>query len=103
MKGNPVFGQITKEDIVYKSWVENVKELGNAVIFALMDISGSMGVFEKSVARNFYFLVKRFLETKYKQVEIIYIGHHSEAKVLTEDQFFSKEKQEEPFVQVLTD
>ncbi|AIE60230.1 YeaH/YhbH family protein [Bacillus methanolicus] len=90
MKGNPVFGQITKEDIVYKSWVENVKELGNAVIFALMDISGSMGVFEKSVARNFYFLVKRFLETKYKQVEIIYIGHHSEAKVLTEDQFFLK-------------
>lgn len=49
-----------------------------------------MGVFEKYVARSFFFWMLRFLRTKYEKVEIAFIAHHTEAKEVTEDAFFSK-------------
>ena len=55
-----------------------------------MDTSGSMGVFEKYIARSFFFWMTRFLRTKYEKVEIVFIAHHTEAKEVTEEAFFSK-------------
>lgn len=87
---NTTYPIIKKEDVVYKTWDYIEKPQTNAVVFALMDVSGSMGIMEKYIARSFYFWVKRFLETKYDNVEIVYIGHHTEAKQYTEEKFFSK-------------
>lgn len=81
---------IRKEDVVYKTYTKIEKPESNAVIFALMDTSGSMGAWEKYMARMFYFWTKRFLETKYDNVEIVYIGHHTEARVQTAEEFFTK-------------
>ncbi len=56
----------------------------------MMDTSGSMGVWEKYMARSFFFWMTRFLRTKYETVEIEFIAHHTEAKVVSEEHFFSK-------------
>jgi uncharacterized sporulation protein YeaH/YhbH (DUF444 family) len=56
----------------------------------MMDVSGSMGAFEKYVARAFYYWMVRFLRTKYDQVQIVFIAHHTEAKEVTEAEFFTR-------------
>ncbi len=55
----------------------------------MMDVSGSMGEFEKYIARSFYFWMVRFLRTKYNNVKIVFISHHTEAKEVTEEEFFT--------------
>ncbi|TMC19965.1 MAG: DUF444 family protein [Chloroflexi bacterium] len=50
----------------------------------------SMGEFEKYIARSFYFWMVRFLRTKYNNVHIVFISHHTEAKEVTEEEFFHK-------------
>jgi uncharacterized sporulation protein YeaH/YhbH (DUF444 family)/intein/homing endonuclease len=50
----------------------------------------SMGEFEKYIARSFYFWMVRFLRTKYNNVQIVFISHHTEAKEVTEEEFFHK-------------
>ncbi len=62
----------------------------SAVVLAMMDVSGSMGTFEKYVSRAFYFWMVRFLRTKYDRVEIVFVAHHTEAKEVTEEEFFGR-------------
>jgi len=50
----------------------------------------SMGTFEKYVARSFYFWMVRFLRRKYEHVEIVFIAHHTEAKEVSEQDFFHR-------------
>lgn len=90
MKGNPRFGQVRNEDLRFKTWEQEVRHQSNAVVLAMMDVSGSMGEFEKYIARSFYFWMVRFLRTKYNNVEIVFISHHTEAKVVSEEEFFTK-------------
>jgi sporulation protein YhbH len=88
--GDAHIGRFKKEDLRYKSWEEQVEYESNAVVIAMMDVSGSMGDFKKYIARSFYFWMVRFLKTKYDHVKIVFISHHTEAKEVTEDQFFTQ-------------
>ncbi|HVG21562.1 MAG TPA: sporulation protein YhbH [Blastocatellia bacterium] len=88
--GRAQMGPFKKEDLRYRTWEEQVKYESNAVVLAMMDVSGSMGEFKKYIARSFYFWMVRFLKTKYDQVKIVFISHHTEAKEVTEDQFFTQ-------------
>jgi len=81
---------ISIDDLRFKTWEEVIKPHSNAVIIAMMDTSGSMGLFEKYIARSFFFWMLRFLRTKYEKVEIVFIAHHTEAKEVSEEAFFSK-------------
>jgi sporulation protein YhbH len=81
---------ISNDDLRFKTWEEKKFPHSNAVVLAMMDTSGSMGVFEKFVARSFFFWMTRFLRTKYEKVEIVFIAHHTEAKEVTEEEFFTK-------------
>jgi len=90
LSGNPSFYPIFPEDVKFKTWNEKVRNESKAVIIAMMDTSGSMGIWEKYMARSFFFWMTRFLRTKYEKVEIEFIAHHTEAKVVTEDEFFTK-------------
>lgn len=54
------------------------------------DCRGSMGTFEKYIARTFFFWMVRFLRTKYEHVDIQFLAHHTEAKLVTENEFFTK-------------
>jgi len=88
--GDARMGRFKKEDLRYKTWEEQIKYESNAVVMAMMDVSGSMGEFKKYIARSFYFWMVRFLKTKYDQVKIVFISHHTEAKEVTEEQFFTQ-------------
>ena len=88
--GRAVLGPFKKEDLRYKSWEEQVTYESNAVVIAMMDVSGSMGEFKKYIARSFYFWMVRFLKTKYDHVKIAFISHHTEAREVTEEQFFTQ-------------
>jgi len=82
--------QISVDDLRFKTWEDIVVPHSNAVVIAMMDTSGSMGVFEKYISRSFFFWMVRFLRTKYEHVDIVFIAHHTEAKEVAEDLFFSK-------------
>ncbi|MCM3748060.1 sporulation protein YhbH [Paenibacillus pasadenensis] len=88
--GRTGIGGITPEDLRYKTWQEVMKPHSNAVVLALMDTSGSMGSFEKYCARSFFFWMTKFLRRKYEHVEIVFIAHHTEAKEVTEEEFFTR-------------
>src|SRR5699024_8197370 len=89
-EGKPVISPIFPDDVRYKTWNEVMKQESSAVVLAMMDTSGSMGSFEKMMSRSFFFWMTRFLRTKYDHVEIVFIAHHTTAKVVTEEEFFHK-------------
>ncbi len=89
-RGWPRIGDFANEDLRFKTWERDVKHESNAVVIAMMDVSGSMGTFEKYVARAFYYWMVRFLRTKYDRVEIRFIAHHAEAKEVSEEEFFTR-------------
>ncbi len=76
------------EDLRFKTWVNVPVEDNNAVVIAMRDISGSMGDFKKLMARTFAFWMLRFLRTKYEAVEVVFIVHHTQAREVTEEEFF---------------
>jgi sporulation protein YhbH len=90
MRGEPRFQKVRNEDLRFKTWEEEIRYESNAVVIAMMDVSGSMGEFEKYIARSFYFWMVRFLRTKYNNVEIVFISHHTEAREVSEEEFFTK-------------
>ncbi|MFC4766535.1 sporulation protein YhbH [Effusibacillus consociatus] len=82
--------QIQRDDLRFKSWEMKDRPSSQAVVLAMMDTSGSMGTFEKYIARSFFFWMVRFLRTKYEHVKIVFLAHDTEAKEVTEQQFFTK-------------
>ncbi|SHF98777.1 sporulation protein YhbH [Ornithinibacillus halophilus] len=89
-EGKAEISPIYNDDLRFKTWNEIIKPESKAVVLAMMDTSASMGTFEKYMARSFFFWMTRFLRTKYEKVEIAFIAHHTEAKVVSEDNFFNK-------------
>ena len=90
MKGKAEVSPFHNDDLRFKTWDEVTKPESKAVVLAMMDTSGSMGAFEKYCARSFFFWMTRFLRSKYETVDIEFIAHHTEAKIVTEEAFFSK-------------
>ncbi|ASS74482.1 sporulation protein YhbH [Tumebacillus algifaecis] len=90
LAGQKHLKNIHPDDLRYKTWEEIEVPHSQAVVLAMMDTSGSMGQFEKYIARSFFFWMTRFLRTRYEHVDIQYIAHHTEAKVVTEHEFFTK-------------
>ncbi|WP_018753335.1 sporulation protein YhbH [Paenibacillus sanguinis] len=88
--GQPGIHGISPDDLRYKTWEEIVVPRSNAVILAMMDTSGSMGAFEKYCARSFFFWMTRFLRHQYEKVDIVFLAHHTEAKEVTEEEFFTR-------------
>ncbi|WP_296746344.1 YeaH/YhbH family protein [Mesorhizobium sp.] len=60
----------------------------NAVMFCLMDVSGSMGEREKDLAKRFFVLLHLFLTRRYERTEIVFIRHTHEAQEVDEHTFF---------------
>ena len=88
--GSPGIHHISPDDLRYKTWEDVIVPQSNAVIIAMMDTSGSMGSFEKYCARSFFFWMTRFLRKQYEHVEIVFIAHHTEAKEVSEEDFFTR-------------
>lgn len=79
-----------EDDLTYRHMVPDVKEESNAVVLCMMDTSGSMDTMKKYLARSFFFLLFQFVRAKYRNVELVFIAHHTEAREVSEEEFFHK-------------
>src|SRR6201996_4486905 len=75
-------------DIRYRRFETTPKPVAQAVMFCLMDVSGSMTEHMKDLAKRFYMLLYVFLKRRYRHVEIVFIRHTDRAEEVDEDTFF---------------
>jgi len=79
---------IDQMDVRYKRFSKTPVPNCQAVVFCLMDVSGSMGEKEKETAKRFFLLLYLFLLRKYQKVEIVFVRHTTDASECTEEEFF---------------
>lgn len=75
-------------DLRFRNYEKRPVPTSKAVMFCLMDVSGSMDQATKDMAKRFYILLYLFLTRSYKNVEVVYIRHHTQAKEVDEQEFF---------------
>src|SRR5215470_3997207 len=75
-------------DIRYRRFESVPKPVAQAVMFCLMDVSGSMSEHMKDLAKRFYMLLYVFLKRRYRHVEIVFIRHTDRAEEVDEQTFF---------------
>ena len=75
-------------DVRYNRFQAVPKPITQAVMFCLMDVSGSMTEHMKDLAKRFFMLLYLFLTRRYKHVDIVFIRHTHEAKEVDEETFF---------------
>jgi uncharacterized protein len=75
-------------DIRFRRFETVPKPVAQAVMFCLMDVSGSMTEHMKDLAKRFYMLLYVFLKRRYRHVEIVFIRHTDRAEEVDEDTFF---------------
>ena len=75
-------------DIRYRRFENEPKPVAQAVMFCLMDVSGSMSEHMKDLAKRFYMLLYIFLTRRYRHVEIVFVRHTDRAEEVDEKTFF---------------
>ncbi len=75
-------------DLRFNNFVQRPQPTSQAVMFCIMDVSGSMDQETKDIAKRFFILLYLFLTRSYKDVEVVYIRHHTQAKEVDEEEFF---------------
>jgi uncharacterized sporulation protein YeaH/YhbH (DUF444 family) len=75
-------------DLRYRSRVRTPVPTSKAVMFCLMDVSGSMDEARKDLAKRFFILLYLFLTRHYEKIDIVFIRHHTQAQEVDEQNFF---------------
>lgn len=75
-------------DLKYNLQVKYPVPHSRAVMFCVMDVSGSMDQATKDVAKRFFLLLFLFLQRNYEKTEVVFIRHHTSAKEVDEQEFF---------------
>jgi uncharacterized sporulation protein YeaH/YhbH (DUF444 family) len=75
-------------DLRYRSRVRVPVPTSKAVMFCLMDVSGSMDEARKDLAKRFFILLYLFLTRHYEKIDIVFIRHHTQAQEVDEHNFF---------------
>lgn len=75
-------------DLKYNLQVKHPVPSSKAVMFCVMDVSGSMDQATKDVAKRFFLLLYLFLQRSYGHTEVVFIRHHTSAKEVDEQEFF---------------
>jgi uncharacterized sporulation protein YeaH/YhbH (DUF444 family) len=75
-------------DLRYRQWVQEPVPIHKAVMFCIMDVSGSMDEWKKEMAKRFYMLLYLFLHRNYDKIDLVFIRHHSTASECDEEEFF---------------
>ncbi len=75
-------------DLRYRSRVRVPQPTSKAVMFCLMDVSGSMDEARKDLSKRFFILLYLFLTRHYERIEIVFIRHHTQAQEVDEQNFF---------------
>jgi len=79
-------------DLRYRNRVSVPVPVARAVMFCLMDVSGSMDETKKDMAKRFFTLLYLFLTRKYEHVDLVFIRHTDNAEEVDEDTFFHDPK-----------
>ncbi|WP_409423337.1 YeaH/YhbH family protein [Pseudoalteromonas sp. RW-H-Ap-1] len=79
---------IDNYDLRFRNYNKQPHPTSKAVMFCIMDVSGSMDQATKDMAKRFYILLYQFLTRSYKDIEVVYIRHHTQAKEVDEQEFF---------------
>jgi len=79
---------IDEFDIRYNNRVKEPVPSTQAVMFCIMDVSGSMNEERKDIAKRFFILLYLFLQRNYENIEVVFIRHHTTAKEVDEEEFF---------------
>ncbi|KPH61571.1 hypothetical protein AMS58_14580 [Pseudoalteromonas porphyrae] len=79
---------IDNYDLRFRNYEKQPHPTSKAVMFCIMDVSGSMDQATKDMAKRFYILLYQFLTRSYKDIEVVYIRHHTQAKEVDEQEFF---------------
>jgi uncharacterized sporulation protein YeaH/YhbH (DUF444 family) len=75
-------------DLRYRARVRVPVPTSKAVMFCLMDVSGSMDESRKELSKRFFILLYMFLTRHYEKIDIVFIRHHTQAQEVDEDAFF---------------
>ena len=75
-------------DLKYNNLIQQPLPTSSAVMFCLMDVSGSMTQDIKNLAKRFFILLHLFLKRNYQKIEIVFIRHHTGASEVDEEEFF---------------
>ncbi|QTP54018.1 YeaH/YhbH family protein [Billgrantia sulfidoxydans] len=75
-------------DLRYNNLINQPQPSSKAVMFCVMDVSGSMTQAHKDIAKRFFLLLYLFLERNYEKVELVFVRHHTAAKEVDEEEFF---------------
>ena len=75
-------------DLRYSNRIKVPKPTTQAVMFCIMDVSGSMDESRKDTAKRFFILLYLFLKRAYDKIEVVFIRHHTAAAEVDEDEFF---------------
>ena len=79
---------LVEEDLRFRILDPDKQDQGGAVVIAMMDTSGSMGSFEKYLAKSFFYWTAEFLRQKYPSVELVFLAHDVRAREVDEESFF---------------
>ena len=79
-----------ESDLRYKHIAPVIKENTAAVVFFVMDVSGSMDKSKKYLARSFFFLLYQFINHKYSSVDVVFVSHTAQATEVNEQEFFTQ-------------
>ena len=75
-------------DLRYRNRVKTPVPSAKAVMFCLMDVSGSMDEARKDLAKRFFMLLYMFLTRHYDTIDLVFLRHHTQAQEVTEEEFF---------------
>jgi len=75
-------------DLRYNNRIRVSTPSTQAVMFCVMDVSGSMDEAKKDIAKRFFILLYLFLTKNYEKIELVFVRHHTSAKEVTEEEFF---------------
>lgn len=90
MKKPPPF--IDTFDLRFVNRIQQPQPTTQAVMFCIMDVSGSMDAARKEIAKRFFILLHLFLKCNYKKIDIVFIRHHTVAKEVDEQTFFHEKE-----------
>jgi uncharacterized sporulation protein YeaH/YhbH (DUF444 family) len=75
-------------DLRFRNRVRVPVPSSKAVMFCLMDVSGSMDEARKDLAKRFFIILYLFLTKHYEKIDLVFIRHHTQAQEVTEEEFF---------------
>jgi len=75
-------------DLRYRNRVKVPVPSAKAVMFCLMDVSGSMDEARKDMSKRFFMLLYLFLTKHYEKIDLVFIRHHTQAAEVSEEEFF---------------